>query len=64
MTRPGTESCLCRIQSQNHCRWSRRILYSFNPVKLLSVHDMGVNAFKGPVNVNPPPLRPGQQLAF
>lgn len=54
MTRPGVESCLCRMQSQNHYRLSRRSLFSFNPLMLVSVHHMGVNAFKDPVNVIPP----------
>lgn len=51
MTRPGVESCLWRMRNQNHCRWSRRSLYSFNTLMLASVHHVGVNSFMGPVNV-------------
>jgi len=57
MTRPGAESCLCRMQIQNHCRWSRRSLYSFNPLMLVSVHHIGLNAFKDPVNVKLPSVQ-------
>jgi hypothetical protein len=57
MTRPGVELCLCRVQSQNHCRWSRRSSYSFNPLMLVSLHHVGVTAFMDPVNVKPPSVQ-------